>query len=137
MSKIEQRVIKFRAWDRTKNQWFYPPDKMDSHLGDFSMTGDGRVYIDGQYQDLTLCQFTGLYDQDKQKIYEGDICEAFKPNSYLDGIYEVAWHQEKGRWYYKNQPDYRKLYQVGCTGNLTCRIVGNIFQNGDLLNVKD
>jgi len=76
-----------------------------------------------------MIESTGLKDKNDKEIFEGDIVKAYKPNSYLDGVYEVSWHKSKGRWYYKNQPTYKNLYQVGCSGNITCEILGNIYEN--------
>jgi len=151
MAEIERRPIKFRAWDRTKNRWFYPPDKMDSHLGDFSMTGDGRVYVEGLNQDLTLCQFTGLHDRNGTEIYEGDIIRS------LEGDYVVKWFDcdEEARQYAGTSANYPKNAPAVGFGFLLLRgewdhkdfklcyfkgrneVMGNIFQNGDLLNAQD
>jgi hypothetical protein len=85
----------------------------------------------------TVGQFTGMLDQYDKGIYEGDFCQAHKPNSYLDGIYLVAWHDTKGRWHYVNQPKYKDLYQVGCSGNLKCKVVGNLHDNPELLKSNE
>ncbi len=135
MSKTEQRPIKFRAWSKRFNMMTDNPEANDEWISEWQPLNPVITSIQSD-SDLILMQYTGLTDEQGTDIYEGDICEAFKPNSYLGGIYEVAWHQEKGRWYYKNQPDYKNLYQVGCAGNLMCRVIGNTFQNGDL-HVKD
>ncbi len=137
MAKIERRPIKFRAWDRTKNRWLYPPDKMDSHLGDFAMTGDGRVYIEGLYQDLILCQYTGIKDKNLVEIYEGDII--LMKSSYGSDKKVVEWSDVHCGFYAKCISGYNSPRPQGYLLANTWKkvVIGNKFQNGDLLNAKD
>ena len=88
-------------------------------------------FIYGTVSSDVIMQSTGLTDSNGQEIYEGDIVNATKSNSYLNGFYEVAWHDQKGRWYYKNQPTYKDLYQIA-GGNMYCEVVGNIYENPEI-----
>lgn len=135
MAEIERRPIKFRAWDRTKNRWFYPPGMMDSHPGDFSMTGDGRVYIEGVYQDVALCQFTGLTDNNGTEIYEEDIIADAGGWSYHVRWNDGAFVRDRSAQLQgmRELHGWERLHQAGTT---MMEVIGNIFQNGDLINAK-
>jgi uncharacterized phage protein (TIGR01671 family) len=130
------KPIKVRVWSFRRKAWQTDDDLIISRDGKYAewawdyenYCGNGSV-DDGE---IDIQQFTGLFDKNGKEIYDGDIVKAFKPNSYLDGNYEVAWHETKGRWYYKNQPTYKDLYQVGCAGNLKCEVIGNIYDNPEL-----
>lgn len=113
------REIKFRGKDID--------NRLGWHYGYFFKDGN-RVYIseNGRSQEVdpkTVGEFTGLYDQDKKEIYEGDIVEteygvsvikyqigAFLPFQIIEGedIFD-CWH-----WSY-------------------CLVVGNIYENPELL----
>lgn len=129
--------LKFRVWDKYLEKFHFdvkpsngfwscdgkPVFCCECEAGDYS-----EIY-EGDFEDnFIFQQFTGLLDSNGVEIYEGDLCQSSKPNSYLDGIYTVAWHETKGRWYYSDQPSYKDLYQVGCAGNIKCEVVGNIFE---------
>ncbi len=113
------RDISFRAWNTRL--------KIMEDISDLYWFEENMCHQNGD-NDYVLQQSTGLVDSNGKDIYEGDMCYAFKSNSYLDGVYEVTWHEAKGRWYYKNQPTYKDLYQVGSGGNSVCRVIGNIFE---------
>jgi uncharacterized phage protein (TIGR01671 family) len=113
------REIKFRVWDKGLKKMFNWPIDIGYWLPD-----DGKSVLSG----WILMQFTGLKDKNGKEIYEGDICHAYKANSYLKGNYEVVWDTKRGRWAYKGN-----TYQVGSSGNLDCEVIGNVFQNNDLL----
>jgi uncharacterized phage protein (TIGR01671 family) len=128
---LKMRNIKFRVWDKHLNKFHFDINPCE---GFWSCDGrpvfchecESADYKDVNFEDnFIFQQFTGLLDSNGVEIYEGDLCETKKPNSYLDGIYEVTWHKTKGRWHYKDED----LYQVGCEGNTKCKVVGNIFEN--------
>lgn len=107
--------LKFRVWDSDDNAFRY-----------FGLFNKDSFWISNHVPkcEERVQQFTGLKDSNGIDIYEGDICAASKANSYLNGDYEVIWNQKRGRWAYKGCK-----YQVGCSGNLKCRVIGNIFQS--------
>lgn len=119
------RIIKFRCWDKGGNR-FLP--RNGGYFESNSFIYSLASIIDGEFDDLIIQQFTGLKDKNGKEIYEGDVCHAYKANSYLNGNYEVVWDNKRGRWAYKGN-----TYQVGSSGNLDCEVIGNVFQNNDLL----
>lgn len=127
------RPIRFRVYNNAAKKWVHGPGQEVNLFGETILLGGFMRVPFEELNDCEALEFTGMVDRNGTEIYEGDICYAHKSNSYLDGNYVVAWHDTKGRWYYKNQPEYKDLYQVGCAGNLKCEVIGNIFDNPELL----
>lgn len=126
------REIKFRAWHNGKKKWLHDSNSVSGgcHILGETIWAFGewcRVPIE-ELNDVVVEQFTGLKDKNGKEIYEGDICRAFKANSYLDGKYIVEWCDKKGRWKYKGNS-----YQIGSSGNLKCEVIGNIHENPNLI----
>ncbi len=93
----------------------------------------------------TVCQFTGLYDKNGRKIFEGDILHIAKIADGFDGYYQppldytvnvvVKWDLCAWMWEtlcddkrYITFPDAWCYYE--------CEIIGNIYDNPELLEVK-
>ena len=133
------REILFKAKRKDNGEWvegYYMP-RPNSH-------GKQRYYIiplsQARWYEIdsdTLCQYTGLTDKNGKKIWENDICD--RKEKYPEIV-----TYNKGDW----QLDYS--YALGkekhfCACNLgfyACErkcveVIGNIFDNADLLEVKE
>ena len=142
------REIKFRAWHEdwevmvystSNHDWFekreFYPIKMDVGFSSYPKD-DGWV----------LMQYTGLKDKNGKEICEGDIVKSVSPLVRLsDGVktggkeanyYEIIWHE--GKWTTRdiqnNQINGFAPYPV--IWKRYYEVIGNIYENTELLNVK-
>lgn len=84
----------------------------------------------------TIGQFTGLYDENGEQIYEGDIVERFQPmphyrnGVYYDGnaIYGVVRYIDAGFYILSD----KQAYEL--SRNFDMWLQGNIYDNAELLN---
>ena len=118
-----QRQLKFRAWDKLAKQFTYPDQGYQGHY---------VLDLNGRFQNLqngsggdeyVVQQFTGLYDNNKKPIYEGDIIRGMFNMGPAGEVFQTApveWNSVNGyQWNYWNLD--------------TVEIIGNIFENGELL----
>jgi hypothetical protein len=115
------REIKFRAWDGA--QWSY--FTIGQTWTDFMFS----VYHDHCSNGKTFYQHTGLKDKNGKEIYEGDILEAFEEDRYKVffntsmASFDVEWAGG----------DCDSLVPKSGWNNLEYEVIGNIYQNPDLL----
>lgn len=131
------RQIKFRAWDKEfeGGTMTYSDERL--HLEDFF------CYHEGQ----DLMQFTGLLDKNGKEIYEGDIVTAEHYGKEVKHIYEVAWSEGCCSFNFYCQTDENcgnngapvSDFAMGCgEGDIdaeTIKVIGNIYENPELLNL--
>nr|DAQ74518.1 MAG TPA: YopX protein [Caudoviricetes sp.] len=126
-------IPKFRAYDSGSLSRMYNPDEV--------MVGDGNIWIIDEdsvagdwivNNDIHLMQSTGLVDKNDQEIFEGDI---LKSNKYItsvfyeDGAYCVKFRRTPNTTVTMNVISFIEKYKT--------RIVGNIYENPELLEVKE
>ena len=127
--------FKFRVWDKLAERMIYPHNDNQQH---FIIDLNGRFHNlqnGSGGDDYVIQQYTGLTDINDKEIYEGDILK----NHYDVGnniIGQVLYESDHGgyifQWKRKGRgQDYKNL---NCDVAFESVIVGNIFENPELLN---
>ncbi len=122
------REIKFRAWSKTYQRMLFvdvlnmTDDILTAH------DADGETYTQPKPQEKgVLMQYTGLRDKNGKEIYEGDIIRR-DVGPYFEN-FAIEWTEDI-------------CGEYGCIGwNLTnhtayCEVIGNIYENPELLTDK-
>ena len=122
---------KFRAWLKKEQ-------KMDNYIDHISWLedelyciGDGITYMVSA-EDLELMQSTAMVDRDGRIIFEGDIVKMSKDVYSEPTYYEVVRHYG-GAYRLESK-------QHGCElwlRHTDCKVVGNVYENRDLLEDKE
>lgn len=117
------REIKFRAWGpNCKTMWNW--EQTQTLIRELGWEGE-----------KILMQYTGLKDKNGKEIYEGDVVRCDKREWYRTKLClgrvdldELPDYQEEVGWDYElldmRKTDYPKYWEV----------IGNIYENGDLLD---
>jgi uncharacterized phage protein (TIGR01671 family) len=128
------RPIKFRAWNHRYKKMFEVThlDMSSSEV----MTGyvdfednEGDIWdatFDGK--DHTLMQYTGLKDKNGKEIYEGDIIQ-YELSTVKNRVFTatVTWQYFGFELEEKGGGGFQMMHGIPYT------IIGNIYENGDLL----
>ena len=121
------RTIKFRAKSCNTGEWFY---------GNLYVADSLSTYIHKSMDSFlevcseTIGQFTGLYAHGKE-IYEGDILKWKADNSLYAVIFK--WGMFYASVEVCNQEIYGGFPLHSLTDDEACEIVGNIYDNPELI----
>lgn len=110
------RMIKFRALD-DQGIWHY------SHMDTIEFwqgIGSGRL------RNETLGQFTGLSDKERKEIWEGDIVKIWVETVDEERPIIMTFPVEFKSGEFRVGPRAGQRF-------MECEVIGNIYQNGDLL----
>ena len=79
-----------------------------------------------------VMQFTGREDLNGKEVWEGDIIE----NCDTKLLQVVYWHKNNAAWYCRYIDDKKRVVSLWeSLGNLN-NVIGNIYQNPNLLNIQ-
>lgn len=132
------REIKFRVWDRTDNRmwtaiqldWVSDSEALRCWVQK-GQSSDHGVWLDAD--EFALLQFTGLKDKNGVEIYQGDLMRYYKDVfvvifQEMNAAFEMAYVSESG----VSMHTFRSLSVAKF-----CEVVGNIYENPELLAPVD
>jgi len=125
---MKQREIKFRAWDKKAKKFMFWDEVQKEHFN--------GVY-DNNFE---FQQYTGIKDKNGKELYEGDfVINPFYAKA-DPVIYEIKWEFMGFDCYSikHNYLDNREVRQhpFGFKNSGEVEIIGNIYENSELLNEK-
>ncbi|MCI1941494.1 MAG: YopX family protein [Lactobacillus sp.] len=133
------REIKFRAWDGEKMV-----EVAELHLNTKELLVDDEEWLSMHHS--PLMQFNGLYDKNGREIYEGDVVRVQETMDggrivCLEAIATAVWNEERGCWGCEGEfsghlADYALGTMLSLMGNC-CEVIGNIYENPELLEVAE
>lgn len=134
------RIIKFRAWDEDRKIMvtdFSENPQIYQHEYDYTFYCGG--YMDNSdWHEPILMQYTGLKDRKGIEIYEGDILSvcngSINGSPWMDKPYAVEYILNKG--YNICLFCWDKNGNSMMDSTHYCEVIGNIYQNPELLNKK-
>lgn len=150
--------IKFRAWDKTHKTMTYITDfYWFEHEGVHDSDGNGH------YTNYELMPFSGIHDKNGKEIYKGDIVltqERYdrpysknrKSKRHIGAVeYTIRggsgfYNSESGKWdkyreygaeWVVKVKDYGKFVHGSWGDFYDCEVIGNIYENPELLDKVD
>lgn len=123
-------IPKFRAWLKKEQKMDNEIDHISWLEDELYCIGDGITYM-VLAEDLVLMQSTGLKDKNGKEIFEGDVVKMAKDVYSEPTYYEVVRHRG-GAYRLESK-------QHGCElwlRHTDCEIVGNVYENPELLEVE-
>lgn len=135
------RTVKFRAWDKSKNDWIrWLGNKITEFTPDMFL--DDNTCTESP-DDIVWVEYTGLTDKNGKEIYEGDIVRieggfvSALGVTNIDEVHEVKFGQ------YRNGGEY-KVGHVSTgygwieTTSSWLEVIGNVYENPELkLRIKE
>jgi uncharacterized phage protein (TIGR01671 family) len=123
------RELKFRVWDNQNNNWL-----INQRIEDYPVEllySDHKFYIAHSLDNLDnyiIQQYTGLKDKNGVFIYEGDIVKATSDQYTNENFVGKVIFDEGCFLTWINKNDIRGIW-----GEDDIEVIGNIFENGELL----
>ncbi len=133
-----QDRFKFRLWDKAISEMSYDvcvgfiKDGINRDWVCADTTCGQITYTEDKLKDIILMQCTGLKDINGKLIYEGDIVQ----ETSIDGIYKIGY--KKCAIYLESEDHICYLHELAkAFSEKRLKIIGNIYENPELLEVSD
>lgn len=119
-------TLKIRAWDEDSQ-------KMNGNV-EIYINKDKTIEVHSKDDKTIVMQSTGLLDMYDEEVFEGDVLKTY------DGeLAKVVWNKELACWEAEFLSEIVDLSVVADVKSIRsdCEIVGNIYENPELLEVKE
>lgn len=131
------RTIKFRGKSIDGKEWLYGDLVSSADKKRFAiLVNNKESYDECEVTPETVGQFSGLYDCNKKEIYEGDILKWSNGRMYVVKFWQGMFYasiEECNEGFLGGFP----LHALTEYENEKCEIVGNIYDNTELLKGGD
>jgi len=144
--KALSREIKFRAFYKEENCMFYSCEVLEWVIWEFSC-GEIKVVVqelgteekEWNVKDVPIMQYTGLTDKNGKEIYEGDVVTIPQDMAEAFGIKEKkgAVYFTRGCFYAAEDSSASMTNLALYTGEYTGKVIGNIYENPELLTKEN
>ena len=123
-------IPKFRAWDKET--------KTMNGMAEIYRNRSQEIELRPRDENIILMQSTGLYDKNGKETFEGDILEVTDKHSWLE---VVSYSQEKAMFVTEEinrefKVPESPLYDLSDSTFLKFEVIGNIYENPELLEVE-
>lgn len=120
--------LRFRAFNK-KTQRMYKSGPLSFSMDQHSFRFYSDTEIEGlKDEDMELMQFTGQKDKNNTDIFQRDVI-LLNEKKYI-----VVWDNNRGGWSYTDVERQITLTPFGRSEANECNVVGNQFENSELLN---
>ena len=127
-------IPRFRAWLKEDKEMI-DVDEMHFKNGELDFIGNGITWM-YKKSDIVLMQSTGFKDKNGKEIFEGDILRVTNLSSWLE---VVSFNEDKATFVSKEtkrKVEETPLYDLFNTDIFEVEIIGNIYENPELLEVS-
>ena len=133
-------IPNFRVWDK-ENKIMWNIERWNIEDEYFDLIEPNKSVIDfkanrtwRKQSDVTLMQSTGLFDINDKEIFEGDILKCTSIDGRLWHETNVSWNSTiAGFVIHKNIYEVTSIGYLTDSKSITVEIIGNIYQNPELL----
>lgn len=133
-------LLRFRAWDKIRKTMYEVDDIMSIDFGKSEISVKTLFFERENYykfDDIELMQSTGLKDKNGKEIFDGDILKVTNLQSWLE---VVSFNNNKAMFVSKEakrEVEETPLYDLFNTDIFEVEIIGNIYENLELLEVNN
>ena len=137
-------IPRYRAWIKTEKTYVFSDDILSIDYENEEIVTQQVYFENGlpddrdiycyDFDEIELMQSTGLKDKNSKEIFEGDILD-YKGRKAL-----VRWHGSYASFIYRfvdelqnRNTEWKPLYLA----YMKCEIIGNIYENRELLEDKE
>lgn len=124
---------KIRAWDKVGNEMINYIISINFVFGYITFDTENVINKKRYFDDITILQSTGLYDEQGVEIFKGDIVKIIYDSELFTGVvvYDLGETDFKAT---NNREDYGNNFQYLTVGE-SIEVIGNIYENPELLEV--
>lgn len=145
------REIKFRAYNKIDHLLC---DVVEIVFGDddnYVAVENGKYIERWRFDDIELMQYTGKTDENSVDIYDGNVVDVdiqdYVASCYTETIYTCVVRYGEGRYYFDvikaktvqsdiNGYAFKDVINFEDVENVDCKVLGNKYENPELLEVK-